>query len=157
MGCQISRRSSRSVRTRKLPSAGDQLIGLGVMEASVCFGSHDFKLSGEVRCAQPQVNNFLAITGPDWTNEDTICDIDQAVALFGPAVTDLFTATAAEQGQLFDTDLDLTAHFNDPSSKDCRWAPGNSGPIPLNQAPVDTAQFACAMSVYVTQAFPTTR
>ena len=56
--------------------------------------SRDFKLHGEVRCAQPQVNEFLAITGPDWINEQTLCDIDQAVALFGPAVTSLYDTVA---------------------------------------------------------------
>jgi hypothetical protein len=131
---------------------GNQLIELGVMEASVCFRDTDFKLHGEVRCAQPQVNEFLAITGPDWTNDQTLCDIDQAVSLFGPAVTDLFASGQTENGQIFDEDADLTAHYNDASSKDCRWAPGNYGPIPLDEAPVDTAQFACRMSVYVTKA-----
>jgi hypothetical protein len=131
---------------------GNQLIALGVMESSVCFGDGDFKLHGEVRCAQPPVNEYVAITGPDWTNDDTLCDIDQAVALFGPAVTDMFTSALAEQGQLFDQDMDLVAHFNDASSEDCRWAPGNYGPIPLDNAPVDTAQFACRMSVLVTRA-----
>ena len=138
------------------PITGNQLIALGVMEASVCFGESNFRLHGEVRCARPQTDEFVAITGPDWTNEDTLCDIDQVVALFGPAVTDLFTAVDAEQGEIFDQDMDLVAHFNDPSSQNCRWAPGSYGPVPLDDAPVDTAQFACRMSVYVTTATPST-
>ena len=134
--------------------SGNQLIGLGVMEASTCFGGADFKLHGEVRCARPQVNEFLAITGPDWTNDETLCDIDQAVSLFGPAITALYAG--ALEGQTFDDNVDLIAHFNDPSSTNCRWAPGNYGPISIDDAPVDTAQFACRMSVFVTSATPST-
>ena len=92
-----SRRSSLYVQTPPTAISGNQLIGLGVMEASTCFGDADFKLHGEVRCAQPQVDEFLAITGPDWTNDQTLCDIDQAVALYGPAVTTLYDGAAEAQ------------------------------------------------------------
>lgn len=134
------------------PITGNQLLALGVMEASTCFGTDDFQLRGDVRCAQPVVNQFLSITGPDWTNDQTLCDIDQAVALYGPAVTSLYNAASADQG--FDGDVALSAHFNDPSSADCRWAPGNAGSFSFDESPVDTAQFACRMSVYVTAATP---
>ncbi len=127
--------------------SGNQLIGLGVMAASTCFGSDAFQLQGEVRCAQPVVRQFLSITGPDWTNDQTLCNIDQAVALYGPTVTALF---AGAEGGLFDEETQVTAHFNDPSSDDCRWAPGNYQPMSVENAPIDTAQFACRMSVLVT-------
>jgi hypothetical protein len=131
------------------PISGNQLLGLGVMEASTCFGSGDFKLNGEVRCAQPVVSEFLSITGPDWANDQTLCDIDRAVGLYGPEVTALFTG---DEAGTFDQGVDLTAHLNDPSSEDCRWAPGNDHPISVSDAPINTAQFACRMSVFVTGA-----
>jgi hypothetical protein len=134
------------------PITGNQLLALGVMEASTCFGTDDFQLRGDVRCAQPVVSQFLSITGPDWTNDQTLCDIDQAVALYGPAVTALYAD--APEGQGFDSNVALTAHFNEPSSTNCRWAPGNEGSFSLDSAPADTAQFACRMSVFVTQATP---
>ena len=58
------------------------------------------------------------------------------------------------RGRGFDSDVALTAHFNDASSTNCRWAPGNEGSFSLDSAPVDTAQFACRMSIFVTQATP---
>jgi hypothetical protein len=60
----------------------------------------------------------------------------------------------APDGQGFDSNVALTAHFNEPSSTNCRWAPGNEGSFSLDSAPADTAQFACRMSVFVTQATP---
>jgi hypothetical protein len=131
---------------------GGQLIALGLMEASTCFGTADFKLHGEVKCDRPPVQSFVSITGPDWVNDQTLCNIDNAVALYG-AVTDLYSSAGGSPGP-FDADADLVAHFNDPSAQDCRWAPGNFQPIPLDDAPVNTAQFACAMSIYVTHATP---
>jgi len=53
--------------------------------------------------------------------------------------------------------VDLRVHFNDPSSEACRWAPGNYSSIDIpDDAPIDTAQFACRMSIYVTSAVPAT-
>lgn len=134
------------------PITGNQLLALGVMEASTCYGTDDFQLGGDVRCAQPVVNQFISITGPDWTTDQTLCDIDQALALYGPAVTALYDPSTVGPG--FDGVVQLSAHFNDPSSTDCRWAPGNAGSFSLDEAPVDTAQFSCSMSVFVTQATP---
>jgi hypothetical protein len=134
------------------PLSGNELLALGVMEAESCFGTADFKLRGEVRCARPVVEQFLSITGPDWANDETLCDIDQAVSLYGDAATGLLARAGV--GEVFDADVELTAHFDDPSADDCRWAPGNSRPMSVANAPVDTAQFACRMSVYVTEATP---
>jgi hypothetical protein len=134
------------------PLNGDQLIALGVMEAATCLGSGDFSLRGEVRCDRPAVDSFVSITGPDWANDETLCILDNAVALYG-AVTQLYTLASAA-GAPFDGEVDLVAHFNDSSAQDCRWAPGNFMPIPVDNAPAETAQFACRMSIVVTRAKP---
>jgi hypothetical protein len=135
-----------------VPLDGDQLVALGVMEVATCFGSSEFSLRGEVRCDRPSVDSFVSITGPDWANDQTLCILDNAVALYG-AVTQLYTLGSAA-GAPFDDEVDLIAHFNDASAHDCRWAPGSFMPIPIDNAPVETAQFACRMSIYVTQARP---
>ena len=133
-----------------VPMTGNQLLGAGLMETASCLGERDFSLTGRVRCDQPAVDSFLTISGPDWAHDRTLCIIDDAVALYGPAVTALFDPAAAG----FDGQVSLRAHFNDPSSVDCRWGPGSFMPIPIEDAPVDTARFACRMSVYVTSAVP---
>lgn len=133
-----------------VPMTGNQLLGAGVMETATCLGERDFSLTGRVRCDQPAVDSFLTISGPDWAHDKTLCIIDNAVALYGPAVTSLFDPAAGG----FDGQVNLRAHFNDPSSVDCRWGPGTFMPIPIDDAPVDTARLACRMSVYVTGAAP---
>ncbi len=139
------------------PSAtmsGNQLLGMGPMEAAACFGDADVELRGVVRCDRPPVDSYLSVTGPDWANDQTLCNLDNSVALFGDAVTALY-GTAGD-GQPFFGNVVLHAHFNDPSSADCRWAPGNFMPIAIDNAPVETAQFACRMSVFVSSAIPVT-
>lgn len=131
------------------PITGNELLALGVLEASTCFGTDEFRVRGQVRCARPAVDSYVSITGPDWANDQVLCNIDQAISLYGDAVTSLYDDGT---GALFDEDVELTAHFNDPSAQNCRWAPGNYLPIPLDNAPADTAQFACRMSIYVTEA-----
>ena len=133
-----------------VPMNGNQLLALGLMEAESCLGGTDFKLRGDVRCDQPAVDSFVAITGPAWTHDRTLCILDNAVAVYGPSVTSLLDP--AQPG--YEGVADLTAHFNDPSSDDCRWGPGSLMPIPLDDAPINTAQFACRMSVYVTSTTP---
>jgi hypothetical protein len=132
--------------------SGNDLLALGLMEAESCFGKADFKLRGEVRCAPVATDGFIAIAGPQWTHERILCNIDQAVSLYGPAVTQL--STAGSDNGYFDEDADLIAHFDDASSSSCRWTPGNYMAIPVDDAPIDTAVFACRMSVYVTSATP---
>ena len=128
---------------------GNDLFELGMLEAVSCYGTRDFALSGSVTCDQPVVDSYLTIAGPDWTHARTLCKLDDAVAIYGEAVTTF----APAQGR-FDGTAALTAHFNDPSSDQCRWAPGTFMPIAVDDAPVDTAQFACRTSLYVTQATP---
>ena len=72
--------------------SGNELLALGLMEAQSCFGRADFKLRGEVRCAPVTTDGYIAIAGPQWTHERTSCNIDQAVALYGAAVTQLSSA-----------------------------------------------------------------
>jgi hypothetical protein len=139
---------------RAQPMSGDQLIALGVMEAATCFGPHDFALRGIVRCSQPAVDSYLSIAGPQWTDDRTLCVFGDALDVYGPAVTALFAQAKRTDNGFFGT-VDMKAHFNDASSVSCRWAHGTLNSIDISDdAPADTAQFACAMSIYVTQATP---
>jgi hypothetical protein len=129
------------------PLAGDAIVALGLMEAAACFGTDELELRGNLRCDQPNVDTFVAITGPAWTDDRTLCDLDGELAVYGPTVTSLFTLTTP--GLPYFGLVQLGAHFNDASSVDCRWAHGTLGyPLP-DDAPIDTAQFACRMSIYV--------
>jgi hypothetical protein len=133
--------------------SGDDIYELGVLEAASCYGDAEFTMRGLVTCGRPVVDTFLTIAGPAWANDPTLCAIDRALPLYGPAVTNLFDATG--NGAEFDATVELSAHFNDPSSAACRWAPATSLSIDVpDDAPVDTAQFACRTSIYVTTATP---
>ena len=138
---------------RSSPVDGNKLYALGLLEAATCYGDDDFNLRGYVVCGQPIVDSFLTIAGPGWTHNRTLCNLDDAVSIYGPAATALYGL--APSGQVYSGTVDMGAHFNDPSSDSCRWAPGTFMSITIpDDAPANTAQFACRTSIYVTSATP---
>jgi hypothetical protein len=121
------------------------LVVLGPLAASVCYGSTDVSVAGTLTCSRPNADGAYSLGGAAWVSDQVWCYMGQP-RVYGAAVTGL-----ADAGGGFDGAVVVTGHYDEPSSSDCRWTAGSLMQFDLSDAPVATAQFACRTLFYVVE------
>jgi hypothetical protein len=125
---------------------------LGRLETVSCFGSMELTLRDTLACGEPIVDASYFLDGPSWAEDQVMCelysnpeDYEQSFQVFGEAVTSLIVP-----GDYFLGTFEVEGHFDDESSSDCSWVPGNYIPFhDASEAPIEPAQFACRTSFLV--------
>jgi hypothetical protein len=120
-------------------------------EAPICFGKGDITIRGYLACDRPAIDAAIFLSGlRSYDQTGYECRLDDRMTVYGEAVP----LTVEESPQAWHDVVDVTGHYFDPGSDACRWAPGNYAPFPIDNAPVETAQFACEMRFYATSVTP---
>jgi hypothetical protein len=124
------------------------LVHPGSFEPPACFGHGEIVMRGYLACTRGLIVDapyFLSGLS-SWDQTGVDCQLDARMTVYGEAVTSLVESSAAD----FEEFVDVTGHYYDPGSQHCRWTPGNFMQMPVDDAPLDTAEFACQMRFVAT-------
>jgi hypothetical protein len=119
-------------------------------DPAVCFGHDEVTFRGYLACTRGlTIDASYFLTGlSSWDQTGVECSLDSRydsqLTVYGDVAIGL--AQEGEYGEF----VDVAGHYFDAASKDCRWKPGNYMPMPVDDAPLDTAEFACQMRFVAT-------
>ena len=123
-------------------------------DPAVCVGRADVTLRGYLWCTRGlTIDAAIFLTGlSSWDQTRVECTIDgrfdNALTVYGD-----LAASLAERDD-YRGFVDVTGHYFDPDSSECRWTTGNYMPESVEGAPTDTAEFGCQMRFVATEVTP---
>jgi hypothetical protein len=124
------------------------LFRIGGFDPAVCHGNREITLRGYLACNQPSIDAPYFLSGlRSYDQTGYECTLDERLTVYGEIVPDSSSGTSANEWRDV---VDLTGHYFAAESDACRWTTGNFMHMPVDGAPVDTAQFACRMRFYGT-------
>jgi hypothetical protein len=131
----------------------ENIKGAGDFGWPACLSGADVALHGTLVCSRPIIDAPYFLSGfSSWYDSGYECQVDSALNVYGSTLIDLIKTRGSSDG--WQGSADLTGHFYEPTSDGCRWAEGDLYQIPVDNAPIDTAQFACQMRFFVTTVTP---
>lgn len=123
----------------------------GSFEGAICFGRNDVTLRGYLACDRPAIDGALFLSGLNSYDQTGYeCKLDDRMTVLGAIVP----ARGESNANTWHEVADVTGHYYAQQAQDCRWVPGDYMPMPVDDAPTDTAQFACQMEFFATSATP---